>query len=106
MRYVRSFALAVALAFLILPAAPLGGIVPIPTVGGDAAAYIDLECDFYTYAANGGSCETPPPPPPGGGNGGWRFFNDPCMGCEGHHLRHMPNVLLVHRRILGPYELS
>ncbi len=38
MRFVRSFALVLALAFLILPAAPLGGAVPIPTVGGVALA--------------------------------------------------------------------
>lgn len=69
MRYLRSCAVALALAFLVLPAAPLGGIVPVPTVGGDAAAYIDVECDFYTYAANGGSCVVTPPPPGGGGGG-------------------------------------
>ena len=38
MRYLRSFALATALAFLVLPAVPLGGIVPVPTVGGVAFA--------------------------------------------------------------------
>lgn len=44
MRYLRTFALALALAFLIVPAAPLGGVVPIPTVGGDAFADGSQSC--------------------------------------------------------------
>ncbi len=47
MRFLRSFALVLALAFLILPAAPLGGVVPIPTVGGDAAAMYG--CDYRDW---------------------------------------------------------
>lgn len=43
MRYIRSAAFALAIAFLIIPAAPLGGIVP--TVGGEAAAYTECEMD-------------------------------------------------------------
>lgn len=38
MRFPRSFAPALALAFLILPATPLGGMAMVPTVGGDAVA--------------------------------------------------------------------
>ena len=44
MRSLRSFALALALAFLILPAAPLGGIVPLPMVGGEA---MSAEVELY-----------------------------------------------------------
>ena len=64
MRYIRSFALALVLAFLIIPAAPLGGIVPIPTVGGEVFA--EGECLQFDEAS-GYWC--PPPeeigtPPP------------------------------------------
>lgn len=34
----RTAAPALALAFLVVPAAPLGGVVPVPTVGGEASA--------------------------------------------------------------------
>ena len=70
MQYARSFALALTLAFLILPAAPLGGIVPIPTVGGTAEAYLDLTCDSG-YTAAYVDCDDDDD---GGG-----FFHDPCM---------------------------
>ena len=65
MRFLRSFALVLALAFLILPAAPLGGVVPIPTVGGDAAAmygcdYRDWQCldekDDWDTDGDGRTC--------------------------------------------------
>lgn len=72
MRFPRSLALALALAFLILPAAPLGGIVPIPTVGGEARADqaschgsvgIDLAGPNYgviSYATTDGGCDPDP----------------------------------------------
>ncbi len=64
MRYVRSFALALALALLVLPAAPLGGIVPIPTVGGEAFALTPSSCavTWLSSASSGRShpgCTSP-----------------------------------------------
>lgn len=54
MRYLRTIALALAL--LILPAAPLGGIVPIPTVGGDAFARTQDTCAMtWLNSASSGS---------------------------------------------------
>lgn len=38
MKLLRAGAFAVAMAFLVLPAEPLGGLVPVPTVGGQAHA--------------------------------------------------------------------
>lgn len=38
MKYLRAGAIALVLAFLTLPAAPLGGMLPIPMVGGEAHA--------------------------------------------------------------------
>lgn len=64
MKYLRSCAIALALAFLIIPAAPLGGVVPIPTVGGDALAYID--CPPTPMM----DCNPIVPPPGGGVDGG------------------------------------
>ena len=55
MRYLRTVALALALAFLILPAAPLGGIVP--NVGGEAHALagpIPCEVDSSQPGCDGG----------------------------------------------------
>ena len=47
----RAAVVGLALGFLILPAAPIGGIVPIPTVGGEASAYggptCQYESDYY-----------------------------------------------------------
>ena len=72
MRFLRSFALVLALALLILPAAPLGGIVPIPTVGGEAMADqaschasvgIDLAGPNYgviSYVTTDGGCDPDP----------------------------------------------
>ncbi len=54
MRYARSFALAVALALLVLPAAPMGGIVPIPTLGGEAAADV-VQIDDVQGSCNDGA---------------------------------------------------
>lgn len=77
MRYMRSFALAIALAFLVIPAAPLGGIVPIPTVGGDALA--NGECRQFDEAS-GYWC----PPPDEYGTPAPIDLNDAiCPGLEG-----------------------
>lgn len=71
----RAAIVGLALALLIVPAAPLGGVVPIPTVGGEAEAYPGLICGSgstydYVMCDNG-------PGEFGNGGGGW--FHDPCM---------------------------
>ena len=55
MKYVRAFALAAALAFLVVPAAPMGGIIPIPTVGGPAYASSDdcFEPEIFYWGLSG-----------------------------------------------------
>lgn len=74
MKHLRSVVLALALAFLVLPAAPFGGILPIPTVGGQAEAYggPDILCLSLEHCEGGGGGD-------GGEGGGGGFFHDPCM---------------------------
>ncbi len=68
----RAAAVALALAFLTVPAAPLGGIVPIPTVGGSALAdnascYTPMNVSLVgpnyavtAYVASDGTCDPDP----------------------------------------------